>query len=214
LGHRVCPGSTHDQQSRYWYETIDVPHTPPVIDRRSVFSSLTGVHAGLAKDAERESRTLAFLQWLHTDPEIYHLLLYGVEGRHWRWATLERDRVTLLPGSAYQPDFVDQLGNHTLAYALDSHPAGLWESVRQWNASAVVSPVLGFEFDSRPVAAEVAAVQGSLRELEAPVTQARQVDLDRVIEQIIGLQERAGLEAFRAELERQLEEWQASRPTQ
>ncbi len=207
VGRPVWPGSGLQPAQRYGYAWIDKALTPAFLSTRTVMSSLTGVNAHIAGDPERVRRVMLFLEWLRKDAEIYNLLAYGLEGQHWQWSDREKQVITLTPGSRYQPDFLEQLGNRTLSYSADRQSAGMWQAVGQANTRAPASPVLGFRFDTRPVAAESAAVQGIMLELEDPLANGQVEDIAKAVRKLQKALQEAGLEAVQTELDAQLSAW-------
>lgn len=207
VGRPVWAGSAPEQAQRYGYEWIDKPLSPSFLSTVAVLSSLTGVNARIAIEPERVRRVLLFLEWLHTDAEIYNLLAYGVEGRHWQWRDREKGVISLAPGSQYRPDFIAQLGDRTLAYVADSSHAGAWQAAGRENALAPASVALGFRFDPRPVAAEAAAIRGITPELEDPLANGQAEDITKAVGKLQKALEEAGLGAVQAEVEQQFSAW-------
>lgn len=211
-GHIVWSGDLPTQSRRYGYTWIDYPLGPGLITGASLRSSLTGLDPGLANDSRRFERVLMLLDEVQADPDFYHLLAIGIEGTHWRWSGPEHTEIVLIQGSQYQPDFVSQLGNRSLAYPgwVEGMPAG--EDVSILNANAARSPALGFIFDPRPVAGEAAAVQGVLRELLNPLDQGRVENIDKEIERIMKSLQEAGFDLVMEEIRTQYDTWQSSQP--
>lgn len=207
VGCQVWPGSALERAGRYGYEWIDQPLAPSFLSTGAVLSSLTSVNARIALEPERVRRVMLFLEWLHTDAEIYNLLAYGIEGRHWQWRDREKGVIALAPGSQYRPDFVAQLGDRTLTFAADPLGVGAWQAAGRENARAPASVALGFRFDSRPVAAEAAAIRGITLELEEPLASGLAEDITKAARRLQKALEEAGLAAVQAEVQEQFSAW-------
>jgi len=212
IGRSTWPGSPAEQAGRFGYQWVNVALGPAFLTTAGVQSSLTGLYSGLAGQPERLQRVYMLLDWLHSEPDLVNLLAYGIEDVHWRWLDPKQQVISLVRGSRYLPDYLNQLGDNTLRYFVDQDPPGLAQAVHQANAQAQASPALGFVFDPRLVAGEAAVLQAVLREWLDPLEHGQVENIESYLERMAGELENAGLLVVQAEVERQFQAWLADRP--
>jgi len=162
----------------------------------------------IARNSEEPERAMQFLNLLYTDANIMNLLANGIEGKHY---------VKNEDGSIRMPDGVTEskylfnqweIGNNFLTSVWEGTSLDIWEKTKAFNASAKVSPALGFTFDQSPVKTEVAAVTNVENKyrigLESGTLDPAQLD------QFIAELKSAGIDNIIAEKQKQLDAWAAA----
>lgn len=179
----------------------------------------TGTASGslmcFSKSSRVLDRALLFYDTVNADPDLYNLLAFGIEDRHYRVI----DRTT----NPIRIDFIDGQNEDTVGYV---HSGGAWSLggdwfnsylskldppdrnriVRENNDTAVVSRLLGFSFDPVPVKSEIAACANVYSELGIPLN-CGAIDPDTNIPKFIEKLKAAGAGKIIAEKQRQLGEW-------
>ena len=150
---------------------------------------------------------MEFLTLLNTDADLYNLLCFGIEGVHY---TLdENGGVISDDASGYNPNCDWVFACQFNALPRSGQPADIWDLTRELSDSAKASPVMGFTFDSAPVANEMAACATVYDQYIDPIGCG-------VIEPVSGMAEAmeqmkiAGYETIMAELQSQLDAWAAA----
>lgn len=183
----------------------------PVVTTGSVAGAFTSVCA----TSPNPERALMFIDLMNSNPELYNLLVFGIEGQHWVWEDESQNLVTIPEGmtsdqvnAAYRgPDWV--FGNQYLKYFTDPSE---FSRVDEWQAlaeSAALSPALGFTADYTTVATEIAQITSVYEQYGEPLEKGL-VDPATALPEYRDRLREAGLDTVIAEVQRQLDEWQAS----
>ena len=163
----------------------------------------------ISSSSEHIVESLKYLELCNLDSTMRNMLAYGVEGTHWTDngdGTITRDEVKQ---SDYGPATYSQATFFTMS-PITPNTADQWTQVQDWVEGSAESPYLGFMFDSAPVATELAACQ-ALYAQYAPeiITGAR--DPETAVPEYYAAMDAAGLQTVQDEMQRQLEEFMASK---
>ncbi len=183
-------------------ELVYFPVSEPFTTTNSVVATMTAVNAF----SENPEKSVELIELLNTDKELYNLLCYGIEGKHYN--KVGENRIEQIPDSGYSPNVSWMFGNNFNAYLLPSQEDGVWEETIELNNNSKVSRIMGFDFDSSPVKNEMAQCSTVLDEyLPSLVTGA--VDYETVLPEFYDKLKMAGSETIIAEKQKQLDEWAA-----
>lgn len=129
-----------------------VPTSPAYVDTTASQGALMAISAA----SKNPERAMMFLNLLNTDPYLMTLLNYGVEGVHY---DLNDDGLVVFTEKRndYMP-WRNGMGNITMLPAQEGEGAGFWDSFKDYYATAISVPSLGWAFDQTPVETEVAAL--------------------------------------------------------
>lgn len=180
-----------------------------VVMQRMTDVTFTGVNAtmnAILKHSKNPERALMFLELVNTDKTLYHLLCYGIKGKHYN----EVDGYyQAIEGSGYAPGIDWVFGNQFNGLLREGQPKDLWEQTKQLNESAELSPLYGFTFDQEPVKTENAAIS-AVNEEYSTILNFGVADPAETAPKYIEALEKAGKPKFDAELKRQLDAWLAA----
>lgn len=183
----------------------------PIVSRRvsdmvvTSESALGGVMAVNARTAHPEECAV-FLNAVNTDPDIRNLLNYGVEGLHYE---LDEDGQVNYLTDGYRGVTYTQ-GNWFILKTVEGENPDKWEVYREFNDSAIESPILGFIPDLSDFSAECENVgQVCTRYENALMTGT--VDPAEFLPKLQDALEEAGIGTLRQELQRQIDLWMSSR---
>ncbi|WP_214626150.1 ABC transporter substrate-binding protein [Paenibacillus agaridevorans] len=158
------------------------------------------VHSG------NPERAMMLINLVNTDPELFNLLAFGIEGTHYNKKS--DGSVELVPDSAYTAsDWV--FGNVFNGYTLAGKDPNVAKETKELNESATPSPIIGFKFVTESVSAEIANVTTVIDEY-GPGLNTGTVAADRILEEFQGKLKQAGIDRVIEEAQRQLDEWKAS----
>jgi putative aldouronate transport system substrate-binding protein len=213
MGYHVeKPGNDVEAQTMYGFEFESKNLTDPLIlDTAGVTATLNGI----CKTSQHPIEAMRVLELLNTDVEVYNLLSRGIEGVHWEWKD-EASKVIGYPEgvtaetSGYDPNTDWMFGNQFNAYYRDEKQVGAWEATKEMNDTATPSVALGFVVDREPIETEIAQVTALLEELGDPIANGFTA-YDEAAPDLITRLNEAGAEAIIAEVQRQLNEWAASK---
>lgn len=99
-------------------------------------------------------KSIKFVELLNTDKEVYNLVAFGIEGKHYNW--VDDEHIECLPESGYFPNSSWVFGNVFNAHPQVGQDPDVWEKTKALNDSAVKSPLMGISFDTSDITLELA----------------------------------------------------------
>ena len=184
-------------------------------------SYVLGTMNAISATSENPARAMKFLELLGNDPVIHNLLQFGEEEVDYYIPDPEKpEQIELITGSGYtNSSFGWGLGDEFLSFRTTNQDYDLWEQVALINNTAEISPVIGFMFDSTPVATELLQCMGIYNRYfnESAGTGfpgATYADTKAEVEKFRSEMKAAGGDKIVAEKQRQLNEWLAAQNTQ
>jgi putative aldouronate transport system substrate-binding protein len=165
----------------------------------------------IGRTSRNPERALMLLELVHTDKELYNLLVYGIEGKHYTRTTGNFIRVDSDAGYFTNTDWV--FGDIRNEYLPEGSPPDKLEQTVRINEAAKVSPYYDFVFDGDAVKAELANVRAVNEEYYSSLATGT-VDPDEYLPIYMEELRKAGSDVIVAEKQRQLDEWLASKGRQ
>ncbi|OAB32932.1 ABC transporter substrate-binding protein [Paenibacillus glacialis] len=187
------------------YEIVSSPMHDPYVYTQSAAGSMHGISV----TSGDPDRAMMFLNLLNTDKYLRNLINYGIEGTHYK--KISENVIEDLPAmkdSYAMPGF--SLGNMYLTYLHADEPADKWDAFKKFNDSATEAPTFGFAFDSTPVKTEVAAINNVSKEF-IPALFTGSVDPKVYLPKATKKFKEAGLDKVIAEVQKQFDEWKATK---
>jgi putative aldouronate transport system substrate-binding protein len=148
------PGADAVWEAQQGVEQYDIHQfVGPNLSTDSIQGSLNCI----STNSKYKAESLKLLELANTDPVFRDMLAYGIEGRHFNYVTkpsgstpgVVRKINTNWPLSAYQ-----QATFFSMSTAHDQDP-GQWQKVKQNDANAKPSPILGFSLDRSSILNEL-----------------------------------------------------------
>lgn len=181
--------------------------TQPIITGDAITATLTGINS----EAKNPEQIVKFLELLNTDKELYNLVCFGVEGKHWEWKDQSIGWVGFPDGvdasnSPWNPNEDWLFGNQFNAYyrtELDAKQK-TWDLDRQVNAQAKASLANGFSFDTTPVQNQIATLSAAVAQYQPQVAIGLQPD-PKGVSNLLKAMDAAGLSAVQKELQSQVD---------
>lgn len=133
------------------FEVAMVPATVPYVDT----TSSQGAMMAISSSSKNPERAMMFLNLLNTDPYLFTLLDFGVEGVHYDMK--DNKAVFTAKRDDYRP-WTNGMGNVTQLPVQDGQDADFWDVFRDYYGSAKEIPLLGWAFDATPVEVEMGAL--------------------------------------------------------
>lgn len=166
----------------------------------SISSSLSAVN----RNSDHPETAFQLLKLVNTDPVLYNLLCFGIEGKHYEKNT--DGTVHLLEDGGYDPQADWAFGNQFLAMPREGQEKDIWEKTQVENRAARRSPVLGFSFDTGGVTRQIAAVTAVLDQYRI-LLDTGTADTGKEYPEFLQKLKEAGSEDIVKEMERQLKLW-------
>ena len=180
-----------------------------IMTNKTVATSETaGSMLGISSTSEDPERAMMFINLLHTHKEINNMLNFGIEGTHFT-----RNGEIISPTDKtgdYSPGSAWMFGSQFLNYVWDSEDPEKWAKFKEFNQNAIVSPALGFVFDSEPVKAEVGAMANVIKQYQRAL-ETGSVDTDKVLKEYLAALRAAGLDKVITEKQKQFDAFLASK---
>lgn len=178
----------------------------PFLSTASVVATMTAIHSG-SQNVER-SIMLYDMLYDEEDTRLINMISFGIEGTHYNKA--EDDLIEFIDNGGYRVDCGWEYGNLFNCYRIDPNQPAWRPTGPDINDNAIVSKVMGFGFDPTPVKSELAQITSVLDEYK-PALFTGSVDVDEYLGQLNEKLSAAGSETVREEMQRQIDEWKASK---
>lgn len=175
--------------------------------RESSYVSTAGVlnaMFAIGANSKNKERAMMFLDLLHSDKELNHLLNYGLEGKH--YSKINDTTIKKIDNSGYAQPGYWLFGNTNNRYLLEGEKPGIIEESIKENETAAVSPILGFNFNIGSVSAEIANI-ASLIDQYRPGLETGTVDPNAGLPEFLDKLNKAGAQKVIAEIQTQLDNW-------
>ena len=180
------------------------PYGETFVQPSYVTATLTGISA-TSKNSERAAM---YLNLVNTNPELYNLLCYGIEGRDYEKPDDKHMRIS--PSTLYAPNTDWAYGCQFNALLMEGLPETAWQEQREYNNSAKASPLMGFNFDSANVQTEIANCEAISTEY-LTISQYGMLDPEVKYREYISKLDNAGADKIIAEMQRQIDEFLAKK---
>lgn len=145
------PGILSEIKNRTGYEYVQLFATPAIMAYNSPLATATAV----SRTSKHPEEAVKFLNLINTDKELYNIICYGIEGKHYKY---ENERVTLIENSGYEPNADWKFGNQFNALLKEGQADDDWEKTKEINDSAVKAPFMGIFFNTDDILTETAQI--------------------------------------------------------
>ncbi|MDR3050208.1 MAG: ABC transporter substrate-binding protein [Oscillospiraceae bacterium] len=197
-----APGYDRQASQERGFEVTFKPAQAGIIST----TSARGAMMAISSASKHPERALQFLALLNTDPYLFTLLAYGVEGVHYN---LQDGKVAFTDKRQDYLPWRNGLGNITqLPLTVDDDP-DIWEKFAKFNDAQGV-PLLGFAFDATPVETEMTALINAANEYADPLN-AGVVDPAEKLPEFIAKLKANGIDKVLEEANTQLQAFLAAK---
>lgn len=199
----IKPKGAAEFTERYGGEVVIKSFAKPVIATSGIVATLTGVSR--TGNAEK---SVDWLELVNRDKDVYNLLCFGIEGKHWNYKEKEKGVIAQVKDSGYDPTTDWMFGNQFNAFYRNESQVGAWDETKKLNDTATPAPTLGFVFNRESVKNEIAAITALLAEY-TPLG-AKGSD-SSVFAKVIGDIKAAGSDKVKEELTKQIAVWKSAK---
>lgn len=186
------------KQSKGW-DVQYVKFGKPYFNRSSATLTMTGI----GHNSKNPVLALKLIELMNTNTELYNIICYGVEGKHYK---LDEDKkIEYIPESGYAPKAPWKFGNQFNAILEKGQADDVWEETAELNETSEKSPLLGFVLDTDSIVSEISQVESIISEYKVMKTGAENPDnyWDTMKKRL----KSAGYDKIKAEVERQVKEF-------
>jgi putative aldouronate transport system substrate-binding protein len=143
-----------------------------------------------------------FLELSHSDPELVHLLLYGVEGVNY---TTDGTYYKPIEGNEFIMEDWSNVNCH-LKLLVEGQPADSIATEKQRNDNAKAPQFQGFVFNEESVKTEIANCNSIIKEY-TPSLQTGAVEVESTLQEFNQKLKTAGIDKIIDETQKQIDEW-------
>lgn len=206
FSHGLNPGTEVGNKNNKFggKDVLYVPLTEFIISSNPGIATVNAI----SKTSANPERAMMLLNLVNTDPELFNLLSYGVEGVH--YDKLDERTIRINETAGYAPKSAWVFGNTFNGYLTEGQAPDTFEVQKATNESATPTRIVGFKFDSQSVTSEIANLQTVLDEY-LPGLNTGAIDPATKLPEFLDRMEKAGIGKVMEEAQRQLNEWQVSK---
>lgn len=201
--HNNTPGNLNRLKEKFGKEIVAVQIQPSKIESGAPTSTMTAI----GRKSRYPEKAMKMIELLNTDKEVYNLIAFGVEDKHYK--KLDDLHVSYIDNSGYAPKQDWSFGNQFNAYLLEGMESDTWEQTEQLNDSAENSPLLGFTIDTQNIQSEISQCQTVVGEYKGALMGT--LAPEAYYEEFITKLNAAGIDKIAEEVQRQYDEWAASK---
>ena len=145
------PGCEAEFKKSYGgYDYVTKILTPkPTMSATSALATTTFVSAY----TKYPEKSIKFVELLNTDKEIYNLITFGIEGRHYE--KIDEKYIKVIEGSGYYTNSGWAFGCQWNAYLQEGQEPDVWEQTKKLNDEAIKSPIAGLTIDTSEIIMEL-----------------------------------------------------------
>jgi len=166
---------------------------------------------GVCTTSKHPDLAVKYIEEVNNNVELYNLLNFGIEGKHWVWVDKDKKLINYPPGVdgqtvGYNPNAYWQFGDRHQLYLFDPADVGVFDRIDTAMKKAVFSPVLGFTPDRSPIQNEIAQVSTVAKQYCDPIDKGLS-DPEKGLPECQAKLKEAGIDKIVAEIQRQIDEW-------
>ena len=188
------------QSMVYGKTIIPITITPIMLRDLGVVGSINCIY----NKSKNHEKSLEFLQLLNTDPIVKNLVTYGIEGVHYDLIDGKARTVPNLTEKYNASNWTT--GNMYISYLVDGDADNKYDLYDQFNADALISPMVGFQPITDSIDDKIAALNGVCAEY-VPLLMMGALDPDEYIPTLVDALRAAGSDDVIAEMQRQYDEF-------
>lgn len=194
------PGVAEDSTLSNGYEWIAETISPALRTTNAIRATMTGV----STTSKHPKEALKMIEVMYADAEIYNLLCWGIEGKH--YTKNEEGKIRVTDNSGYDRISNWKIGPIYNSFMLETHADTLYDDTKEFNDNAIVSPLLGFNFDTTNISTELANCT-TVIDKQLQVLELGFVEPKKGIKELNEALKVAGSDKIIKELQKQIDEW-------
>ncbi len=157
----------------------------------------------ISATSKNPEKSIKFINEMNTNEELYNLVCFGIEGKHYE--KKEDGTVTVIPDSGYNPNADWKFGNQFNGFVRTGQPLDVWEQTLELNNSAEKSVLLGFNMVTDNIVTELSQIETVDSEFAA--LEKGCDDYEKLLPQYKQKMQEAGIDAVQKELQKQIDEF-------
>jgi len=194
------PGNEEELKASYGYDWKMIRFGEPVMTTTNIIATMQAISITSA----HPDRALELMELMYTDKDLYNVIGFGIEGKHYK--TVGPNRVERIPDSGYNPNTLWLQGTTFNAFLVGNQPDNLWDETRKLNADSYPSVLLGFNLNLDPLKTLVANVQDAPTQWQDGL-QYGAIDFDQNYPLVLAALKKAGIDDLKAAVQQQISTW-------
>ena len=166
-------------------------------------AGLTSTMWAISAYSKYPEKSIKLISLLNTNKDLYNLLCYGIEGKHYNW--VDDNHIKLEENGGYYLNTSWAFGNQFNSYLMEGQDDNVWEETEKINDEAEKSRILSFVFDSSKVQTELSQISTVTQEYKNMKNGS--VDWRECFDEYKSRLKAAGIENVKNEVQRQLDEY-------
>lgn len=193
------PGGDKEMEKQYGYPWETIQISPQVLNTDGIIATMTAVSA----TSKHPEKALELIGIMNSDKELYNLLSWGIEGENYEKTGESTIKLNNENGYSMQNWIFGGIKN---SYILDGQDTDMMEKTEEYNNSAIVSPVLGFNPDISGLSVEIANCETVIKERMEMINLGL-ANPDTALPELREALKVAGADKITEELQKQIDEW-------
>ncbi|NOU86191.1 extracellular solute-binding protein [Paenibacillus sp. LMG 31460] len=207
----ITPGVESQIFLRWGVHKVVKQLSKPLATTGRAIATMTGI----SSTSKNPERAMMFLELINSDKKLYNLLSHGIEGKHYVMVNEANGVIGMPEGvtpetNGYAPGTDWMFGNQFNGYYISKDDVGNWDKIRQLNASAERSPLLGFNFNPEPVKTELTQTNSVIKQYNTALISGS-VDPVKMLPEFLDKLSKAGVDKVIAEKQRQVDMWKKTK---
>ena len=198
LGYK--PGCEAEYKTATGYDYVIQVVGESMVDDTQPTSTTTVMSA----DTKYPEQAMQFLNLLNTNKDIYNLICFGIEGKHYKW--VDDEHIQVDNQSGYCPNSSWEFGNQFNAYVQVGQDVDVWEKTIKQNEDARVTPIMGIKFENSEILTQLTQCKKIQKEYCVARMEKGVTDPDSYWEQYLAELKKAGIEDVKAHYRRTIDE--------
>ena len=196
----VGPGSPQVESANAGFTVVQAQTVPAYVSTGTIQAALTAISI----NCEYPDRAMMLLDYLFEDKDLYNMLCYGIEGKHYE--KVNDYSIKVIEDGGYNPGIAWEFGSWFNAMLLEGQDEDHWDQIKEINETALTSPVLGFVYNPDNVKNEMAQITALMSEY-LPGLLTGSVDPEEKIPELIEKMNAAGMDKIIEDANAQLAAW-------
>ena len=200
-----APGTAESMTKTCGHGVGYIPLSDPLFQTDNAMGGLLAISSA----SEHPEKALELINLLNTDKYVGTLMRHGIEGVHHSAVgdnQVDKTMGGTLTDNGYDYTYGWQFGTPFNQKWDISYPDNIADMFKEYNASAVTAPHVGFSFNQIPVEGQIAALSNVVAEYE-PALESGAVDPEQYIPEFLKALDANGAKELQAEVEKQLAEF-------
>ena len=179
------PGDLKEREVGYGVDLVAAQLTDYYLYRTGATTTMTAISA----TSKHPEKAMKFLNLLNTNSDVFNLVAYGIEGKHYE--KVDDTHIRKLADSKYNPGDVWKYGCMFTGYMLEGMDDDLWDQIKKINDESQKGVLNGFVADTTRVNTIISQMSNITSEYQS-LNNGTAADLEKATAEANAKYEKAG----------------------